>query len=119
RPQLDVRVTSFRSQKVYVMGEVRKPGLQPITDAPLSITDAINLAGGFDQNSADTSNIFIIRGDYARPDVYWLNAKSPYALLLAEHFYLLPHDVVFVSATGWSRWNRAISLVLPSIQTVW
>ncbi len=117
KPQLDIRVIGFRSKKIYVMGEVMKPGLQPITDSPMSITDAINLAGGMDLKSADPGHIFVIRGCYAQPIVYWLNADSPDALLLAENFRLLSQDVLFVSTANVSRWNRAIEQVFPTLQT--
>lgn len=119
RPQVDVRVTVFRSRRIYVMGEVKKPGMQPINDKPSSITEAINLADGLIDKSADPSHIFVIRGDYARPRVYWLNAESPDALLLGENFRLQPNDVVFVSTAGVSLWNRAIEQILPTIQTAW
>ncbi len=118
-PQVDVRVTGFRNQKVYVMGEVLKPGLQPITDVSLSITDAINLSGGLDPLNADPAHIYVIRGSMTRPDVYWLNAKSPDALLLAENFDLQSHDIVFVSAADIARWNRGMNMILPTIQTIW
>jgi len=118
-PQIDVRVSGFRSKKIYVMGEVQKPGLLPMTDSPMSITDAINLAGGLDLKSADPSHIFIIRGDYATPDVYWLNAQSPEALLLGENFRLKGQDVIFVSTAEIARWNRAIEQILPTITSVW
>ena len=45
-PQLDVRVIAYRSKRVYVVGEVRNPGLLPLNDVPLTIADAISLSGG-------------------------------------------------------------------------
>lgn len=118
-PQINVRVSGFRSKKVYIMGEVVKPGLQPITDYPMSITDAINLAGGMDPNYADASHIYVIRGNYATPNVYWLNAKSPNAILLAENFRLQDHDVVFISSTDAGRFARVMNQILPTASTIW
>jgi len=118
-PELNVRVVDFRGRKVYVLGEVKKPGFIPLNDQPLSITDAIVLTGGLDSSAADPSHIYVIRGKFTKPDVYWLNAKTPDALLLAEHFNLQPGDILFVSSAPATRWNRVINQLLPTIQTVW
>jgi polysaccharide export outer membrane protein len=50
-PQLDVRVVGYRSQRVYVVGEVNKPGVIPLNDVPMTIADAISLSGGLTPNA--------------------------------------------------------------------
>ena len=60
-PQIEVDVSGFRSQKVFITGEVRSPGVMPISDVPLRITDAIGLAGGLTPE-ADLYNVVLTRG---------------------------------------------------------
>lgn len=118
-PQVNVRVADFRGQKVYVLGEVMKTGFLPITDQNLTIADALALSGWIDSKAADPSNIYVIRGDYTRPQIFWLDAKTPDKLLLAEHFSLQPKDVLYVSAAPMAQMNRVLEQLLPIVQTVW
>ncbi|MBF0282784.1 MAG: polysaccharide biosynthesis/export family protein [Zetaproteobacteria bacterium] len=67
-PQLDVRVVAFRSQKVYVTGQVQKPGEVSLTDDAMHVLDAINAAGGAIAlqnatvgNEADLENVTLVR----------------------------------------------------------
>lgn len=202
-PQLDVRVVAYRSQKVYVVGEVNNPGVLPLDDLPMMVADAISLSGGLteeayksgvnisrdgtvyeidlkalydfadasqnlmlkhgdiinvldrsqqkvfvmgevnqpasveifngrltlaatlgevggvNQLSADPGNIFVIRGsDGENPQIFHLNAKQAYGLLLAERFEMQAQDVVFVDTAGISSWNRVVSQLLPSISII-
>ncbi len=61
-PQIDVSVLQYRSQRVFVAGEVRTPGAIPITDVPVNIVDAIAAAGGLGPE-ADLSKVTVTRGD--------------------------------------------------------
>ena len=60
-PQIDVDISGFRSQKVFISGEVKTPGVLPITDQPMRITDALGLVGGLTQE-ADLYNLILTRG---------------------------------------------------------
>lgn len=60
-PQLDVTMASFRSKRIYVTGEVKQPGVLPVTDVPLKVADAVELAGGVTAN-ADLPSSTLTRG---------------------------------------------------------
>jgi len=60
-PQISVSVSGFRSQKIYVSGEVKAPGAVPLTDSPERLTDAISAAGGYTPD-ADLSGATVSRG---------------------------------------------------------
>jgi polysaccharide biosynthesis/export protein len=59
-PKVTLRVQSYRSKRVYIDGEVKSPGLQPINDIPMTLMEALNRAGGM-LPTADQSQIMINR----------------------------------------------------------
>lgn len=61
-PLVSVRIQSFRSQRAYVEGEVRTPGLQIFTDIPMTLSEALNRAGSITAGG-DRSHVTLTRGD--------------------------------------------------------
>ncbi len=123
-PQVMVNVSGFASQKVYILGDLNSgiqgaTALLPITNTPMTLAYALSAVGGVNQTTADTSEIYVIRGSFTHPTVYWLNAESPAAMLYADNFPLTNHDVVFVSTAAIVRWNNVLSQILPTVQTLW
>jgi polysaccharide export outer membrane protein len=61
RPSVRLQVQAFRSQRIYVDGEVKQPGVQAINDLPMTLTEAINRAGGITP-AGDQSQLWLLRG---------------------------------------------------------
>ncbi len=62
KPQVDLKVLVFRSQKVFVTGEVKTPGIYNVTDVPFTLAEAVHSAGGF-LPTADDSRLILTRGN--------------------------------------------------------
>lgn len=115
-PQVTVRIVSFRSQEVQMMGEVGTgASILPITDKPMSILEALNASGGTNYTSANTSKIYVIRGGLHQITIYGLDARTPETMVLAQQFYLRNKDIVYVPPLGIANWNRLLGQLSPTI----
>lgn len=114
-----VRVANFEDEKVYVLGEVSSPGGKPLRKGRLTLHQALGEAVGVSPYSGDPRQVFVIRPTTPeKPEIYHLDVSSPVAFALAEGFDLRDRDVVFVDPVPLVRWNRVISLILPSAQAI-
>lgn len=105
-------------RKVYVMGEVNNTAALPMQDGQMNLAEVMASAG-IDQQAADPERIFVLRQGAEKPLAYHLDASDPGALILATTFPLQPLDVVFVSTSNLTRWNRVLTQLLPTVQTLW
>lgn len=112
-----VRVQGREESKVFVLGEVVRPTTQTLRNGRLTLNEALGESGGVNPTSGDPRQIFVVRsGSADQPEIFHLDAKSPLAYALAEGFELKARDVVYVDPVPLVRWNRVISLILPSAQ---
>src|SRR5690554_1721892 len=92
-PQVDVTVAAFRSKRVYLTGELNKPGTQPITNVPLTLLEAVSNAGGL-SDTADWTNVTLTRNGetqrYSLRDLYRQGDTR-------ENLLLRPNDIIHVA----------------------
>ena len=119
---IDLILLTVRSRvenKVFVLGEIIRPAALPMRNGRMSLNEALSETGGPNLNTANTSQIYVIRNvGNDSPAIFHLNAGTPAALALAERFSLLPRDVVYIDPVPLVAWNRIISLILPSAQAL-
>ncbi|WP_233272641.1 polysaccharide biosynthesis/export family protein [Paraburkholderia acidisoli] len=112
-----IRVYSSNDTKVYVLGEVGRPGSLPLDNGRLTLNEALGNAGGISQGSGDASQVYVVRGQKeGKRTVFHLDASTPEAMATADEFELKPSDVVFVDASSLVKWSRVVNLILPSTQ---
>jgi len=113
-----LRVSPLDESKVFVIGEVVKPIGLTLRHGRLSLNDAIGEAGGVNPETANANQVYVIRNaNDEHPIIYHLDAHSPVTFALGESFELKAKDVVYVDAAPLVRYNRVISLILPTAQT--
>ncbi len=108
--------------KVFIMGEVSKPGTvkYQIEDG-MTLAEAINDAGSLKEDTVNPKGVFVVRKESANdtmPTVYQLPIVSVHSMLLAEQFNIRPRDIVYVTAMPSIRWNRVLNQILPSLTTL-
>lgn len=119
-----INVPDNFTKKVFVMGEVEKQATIPMHRGKLTLAEALAGAEGIDLQYANARGIYVLRNGNDLETgaettyVFRLNAKSPEAILVADAFSLAPRDVIFVSTTGLTRWNRVVTQILPTVQTI-
>lgn len=111
-----LHVPDRSKNKVFILGEFKKPTTLLMHKGRMTLAEVISNVGGFDRLTADPSRIYVIRGEFEHPEIYRLDASSADALLLANRFELKAKDVVYVASTKLARWDRVISQILPTIQ---
>lgn len=107
-PYVSIGVVNIRSQKVYVLGEVEKPGVFQI-NSPIDMIEAVSMAGGLTTN-AKASSLLLIRGDLENPYLKTVNLKKTLKEGdLSENMTLTGGDIIYVPTTYIASADRFFS----------
>jgi polysaccharide export outer membrane protein len=94
-PNVSVVVKAMNSRKVFITGQVAKPGAYPLTSAT-TVMQLIAIAGGLHE-FADAKNIIIMRTENGKPMAYSFNYKDVLKRKnLKQNIDLKPGDTVVV-----------------------
>ena len=115
-PQIDLSITNYNPRRrVYVVGEVIKPGNIPIGPSNLTLSDAVSQSRGLSPITSDPRDVFVIRKDNADNSgiVYRVDLSNASMFKYSGEFILESGDVVYVGPADITKWNRFISQLFP------
>lgn len=96
-PRVTVNVTSFQSKKIFVLGEVYRPGVYPF-EGRVNVLDAISRAQGYKEDTAVLKSVVIIRGGSTnKPQAIRVNLWNVINKAdISQNILLEAGDIVFV-----------------------
>ena len=115
-PQLDVRIAAFRSQRFSITGAVNSPGVFAIKDVPVSIVEALTLAGGLNP-VANLHDARLVRNDTTLSvslyDIlYEGKTEQNYVLVHGDVLHIVPNEDRQIYLMG--EISRPQSLPMPA-----
>lgn len=108
---------------VYLTGEVTTPSRFTMPfGRKATLADALYDKGGFSSNTANPSQIYVLRSspdpaEFGAVTAWHLNARNAANFTLATRMELRPNDVIFIAEQPITRWNRVVQQIVPSLIT--
>ncbi|MDD2781639.1 polysaccharide biosynthesis/export family protein, partial [Sulfuricurvum sp.] len=102
------------NQKLFVLGEVKKPGVLQVANGTMSLFEALAYAGDL-TDDGDRTNLMIVRGDLRNPIVREINLADLSSLKLTSTI-LKPNDIIYVQPRGMKAYNVAFREQMPFFQ---
>ncbi len=112
---------SQSAQKVYVTGAVQNDRILNYSST-MTLSEAL-LNSNLDKSTANLEEIYVLRvnqtiNNKLRGVAYKVDLKSPTSLMLADNFYLLDKDIIFISTYKVTRWNQTMTRMLSSLDFI-
>jgi polysaccharide export outer membrane protein len=101
------------NQKLFVVGEVKNPGVVLVTNGTMNLFEALAKTGDL-TDYADRTDIKIIRGDMRNPEIREVNLNDMKSLRFAS-LILRPNDIVYVTP----RASKASSVGFTEEMPMW
>ncbi len=107
-PEISVIVRSFDANRVYVDGQVGRPGMVEMSDG-MTIMDAVASARGLRDTARRSEVLLIRRNGLKRPFVYSIDLDAAMSGEdIAQNVVLKPYDIVYVPKSAIANINTWI-----------
>jgi len=117
-PQVSVEVTNFRSKRVYVLGEVRRPGVLYL-GSPICAVEAISHSGDFTTNAKKTDVLLIRQGQKQQREVFRLDLESAVNDGMVDQNPMLESgDILYIPPTFLANLDRVFQHIAPILSTI-
>ena len=96
-PNLSIIIQETQGRRVYVMGEVRNPGLHQLPSGGIDMLGAVTVAGGFTDDAAKAGSVLVrvTNGGYLVQEIDMSDFTSLASAGLAT-IQIQPYDVIYV-----------------------
>jgi polysaccharide export outer membrane protein len=110
-----VYVPDVNDNKVFVLGEAIRPGVVRFNEE-ITIVEALAEVGDV-TDRAQRSRVLVVRGNLQQPQIIEVDMNQ----IVSGQQNPLPlqrNDIVYVTRSALGSWNRLLTLLLPSLQTI-
>ena len=121
QPNDTIFVNTKQDQKLYVMGESSRSQALALRDQGMTLSDVLGESEGINPTSASAARIYVMRTNLntKQSTIYHLNLSSLGNLALANQFAMQKNDIVYIDATGLTRWQRVMNQIIPFSSTLY
>ena len=102
------------NQRLFILGEVQKPGVVPVTNGTMNLIEALARSGDL-TDFAERRGILILRGDLRNPEVRMIDLTQMSTIRLSS-LYLKPNDIVYVQPRSSKGRKIAYDEISPPFQ---
>ncbi|MDI3379564.1 polysaccharide biosynthesis/export family protein [Acinetobacter sp. V89_7] len=121
QPNDTIFVNTKQNQKLYVMGESNKSQALALRDQGMTLSDVLGESEGINPYSASAARIYVMRTNLQdrTSKLYHLDLSNLGNLALANQFQMQKNDIVYIDATGLTRWQRVIGQIVPFASAIY
>ena len=113
-PSLNLEVMNKR---VYILGEVKKPGVVQLENETMSVIQAIASAGGL-TDSAQRDEVYIVNHDGKKNMRMRKVDLTSFAALQSTNLIIKPNDIIYVQPNKWKSFRVASDDFTSPFETI-